>query len=110
VRAEVKKGALSAGHARALLAHPDPEKGALQVVARGLSVRQTEELAKPKTEGASAHALSKAKDPETEALERDLSQHLGLKVDITFDGKGGTIRLSYRTLDQLDGIVTLLNR
>jgi ParB family chromosome partitioning protein len=110
VREEVKKGALSAGHARALLAHPEPTKAALAVIARGLNVRQTEALVKGKTENAASHVLNKSKDPETEALERDLTQHLGLKVDITFDGKGGTVRLSYRTLDQLDGIVTLLNR
>lgn len=110
VRQEVRKGALSPGHARALLAHPEPEKAALAVIARGLNVRQTEALAKSRTEQGTTQNLAKAKDPETQALERDLSLHLGLKVDISFDGKGGTVRLSYRSLDQLDGIVTLLNR
>jgi len=110
VRQEVKKGALSAGHARALLSHPEPEKAALAVIARGLNVRQTEALAKAKLDGATTHSSKPSKDPETEALERDLTQHLGLKVDITFDGKGGTVRLNYRTLDQLDGIISLLNR
>jgi ParB family chromosome partitioning protein len=110
VREEVKKGALSAGHARALLGHPEPAKAALAVISRGLNVRQTEALAKGKPEDTASLVSTKSKDPETEALERDLTQHLGLKVEITFDGKGGTVRLSYRTLDQLDGIVTLLNR
>lgn len=110
VRNEVKNGALSPGHARALLAHPEPEKAALAVIARGLNVRQTEALASRKAEYtvAGAHA-AKTKDPETQALERDLAARLGLKVDIVFDGKGGTIRLHYRSLDQLDGIVRLLN-
>ncbi len=110
VRQEVKNGALSPGHARALLAHPEPEKAALAVIARGLNVRQTEALAKAKVDGPASHSLKPSKDPETEALERDLSQHLGLKVDISFDGKGGTVRLNYRTLDQLDGIIALLNK
>jgi ParB family transcriptional regulator, chromosome partitioning protein len=102
---EVKKGALSAGHARALLSHPEPEKAALAVLSRGLNVRQTEALSSRKAEPPPA----REKDPETEALARELSEHLGLKVDIAFDGKGGSVRLSYRSLDQLDSIVALLN-
>lgn len=110
VRNEVKNGALSPGHARALLAHPEPAKAALMVIARGLNVRQTEALASKKVDAASSAAYAaKVKDPETKALEQDLSAHLGLKVDIVFDGRGGTIRLHYRSLDQLDGIVRLLN-
>ncbi len=109
VRNEVKKGALTPGHARALLAHPEPEKAAMAVISRGLNVRQTEALASRKGLNARSGGAAKARDPETEALERDLSQRLGLKVDIAFDGRGGTIRLAYRSLDQLDGIVRLLN-
>jgi ParB family chromosome partitioning protein len=105
---EVKTGALTPGHARALLSHPDPAKAALSVIARGLNVRQTEALVQAKPEPQLSPA-ARNKDPETEALERDLSERLGLKVDISFDGKGGAIRLTYRSLDQLDGIVTLLS-
>ena len=108
VRNEVRKGALSAGHARALLAHPEPEKAALAVIARGLSVRQTEALTSKKSEPQASQA--KPKDPETIALESDLTERLGLKVEISFDGKGGAVRISYRSLDQLDGIVSLLSR
>jgi ParB family chromosome partitioning protein len=108
VQGEVKKGALTAGHARALLAAPDPAKMALDVIARGLSVRQTEALVARKTP--STPATPPDKDSETLALERDLTERLGLKVDIGFDGKGGTLRIRYRTLDQLDGLVTLLSR
>ena len=110
VRNEVKNGALSPGHARALLAHPEPEKAALAVISRGLNVRQTEALVGQKTSSPTPQPGGKSKDPETEALERDLTERLGLKVDIAFDGKGGTIRLNYRSLDQLDGIVTLLSQ
>jgi ParB family chromosome partitioning protein len=112
VQGEVRKGALSAGHARALLAHPDPMAAALTVISRGLNVRQTEALAARRSGGPdAAHpgARSRPKDPETAALEADLSSRLGLKVEIAFDGKGGTVRIHYRSLDQLDGIVALLN-
>ena len=105
VQAEVRQGALSAGHARALLAMADPAKAALQVIARGLSVRQTEALASRKPALPDGAAT---KDPETMALERSLTAQLGLRVDIAFDGKGGVVRLHYRSLDQLDGLVALL--
>lgn len=108
VQAEVKKGALSAGHARALLTHPEPEKAALAVIARGLSVRQTEALATARP--ARPVGATHEKDPETAALERDLSERLGLKVEIGFDGKAGTVRIHYRSLDQLDGLIALLGR
>ena len=109
VQEEVRKGSLSAGHARALLSHPDPAKAALAVIARGLNVRQTEALAPARiAKRDSAPSSRPAKDPETTALERDLSERLGLKVEITFDGKGGNVRILYRSLDQLDGIVSLL--
>jgi ParB family chromosome partitioning protein len=105
VQAEVRKGALSAGHARALLSHPDPMTAALSVIARGLNVRQTEALAARRPASRPRNT-----DPETAALEADLSGRLGLKVEIAFDGKGGHVRIHYRSLDQLDGIVTLLSR
>jgi ParB family chromosome partitioning protein len=109
VRIDVQNGKLSAGHARALLAHPDPEEAAKQVIARGLNVRQTEALAsaKPSVPG---DRPEKLKDPETEALERELSSHLGLGVSIAFDGKGGSVTIKYRSLDQLDGVVALLSK
>eukprot|EP01037_Dinobryon_pediforme_P012789 gene12788-12887_t len=66
----------------------------------------TEALSSRKNQNAPADV--RQKDPETASLERELSAALGLKVDIAFDGKGGTIRLHYRTLDQLDGLVRLL--
>jgi ParB family chromosome partitioning protein len=106
---EVKKGTLTPGHARALLAHPEPAKAALAVISRGLNVRQTEALSSRKPDPMAAPASSRVKDPETEALERDLAERLGLKVEIAFDGKGGSVRLTYRSLDQLDGIVSLLS-
>ena len=109
VQAAVHQGALSAGHARALLSHPDPGLAALSVISRGLNVRQTEALASRRSD-AGGPRISKTRDPDTVALERSLSERLGLKVDVAFDGRGGTVRIRYRSLDQLDGIITLLNR
>jgi len=109
VRIEVQNGRLSAGHARALLTHPNPEQAALQVLARGLNVRQTEALAASKAAPSAARGEI-ARDPETEALEKDLSEKLGLRVQIAFDGRGGSVRITYTSLDQLDGVIALLSR
>ena len=101
VRDGVRSGALTAGHARALLAHPDPAAAARTVIARGLNVRQTEALVQ---RGAQPAADRKPRDPETAALERELASLLGLKVQITQEGRGGSLKISYRNLDQLDAI------
>ncbi len=108
VRTEVQAGRLSAGHARALLAHPNPEQAAKSVVARGLSVRQTEALCTARASEARP-ARDQVEDPETEALQRDLSERLGLAVQIAFDGRGGAVTIKYRSLDQLDGLIAILN-
>ncbi|HQU00837.1 MAG TPA: ParB/RepB/Spo0J family partition protein [Acetobacteraceae bacterium] len=111
VRDHVRSGALSAGHARAILGHPHPEDAANSVMARQLSVRQTEALAaqaqKPNVNAAKSAPRS---DSETEALAQSMSERLGLRVKIAFDGKGGTVSLTYRDLDQLDTIIGLLSR
>ena len=117
VRKEVENGALSAGHARALLGHPDPARAALKVIAQRLTVRQTEALAQGEH---NAHRFAPArsadsdvvsrKDPEIAALERSLREKLGLRVQISFDGKGGQVRILYENLDQLDGVLALLNQ
>ena len=101
----VTDGLLTAGHARALLASPDAETHALQVVQDGLSVRQTESLVKGTGETRSRKGGKKQKDTDTLALENDLTTALGLKVDIRHKGaKGGELRISYKTLEQLDEI------
>jgi hypothetical protein len=107
VRDLVRNGILSAGHARALLGTPDPAKLASQVVVRGLNVRQTEALAaaKPREPG----RAGKPEDRETRALERDLTEKLGLQVSIRHQGKAGEVSIRYKDLDQLDGIIRLLN-
>lgn len=106
VRELLRDGALTAGHARALLTASEPEVLALQVVDRGLNVRQTEALAAAKPRDPAERT---APAPETVALERDLSERLGLKVAIKHGGRGGQVLIQYRDLDQLDGLVRLLN-
>jgi ParB family transcriptional regulator, chromosome partitioning protein len=114
VRAQVQDGALTAGHARALLTHASPEVAARMVIDKGLNVRQTEQLITSRPQAASPGsgdgAKGHARDPETEALERNLSEKLGLKVQIGFDGRGGSVRIQYRSLDQLDGLIALLSK
>ena len=107
VRAHVQTGALSAGHARALLTAEDPEAAAKLVIARGLNVRQTEALTAKKP--ASPPTPRPTPDPEHTALERDLSLSLGLQVRIEASGRGGTVRIAYRSLDQFDALVERLS-
>jgi ParB family chromosome partitioning protein len=108
VRNDVQEGRLSSGHARALLSHPDPEAAARLIIARGLNVRQAEALL---TNKSSEPKVGKpGEDPETAALERDLSERLGLTVQVSFDGRAGTVTIRYRNLEQLDGVVALLSR
>jgi len=99
VRAQVRDGALTAGHARALIGHPDPVAAAKEVIARKLSVRQTEALASRRER---PPVVAAPRDAEIASLERELSGLLGLKVAIAFDGKGGSIKIDYRTLYQFD--------
>jgi ParB family chromosome partitioning protein len=111
VRALVATGELTMGHARALVTALDPEALAKDVVARGLSVRDTEKLAKfgkpgrerqPKLEYKGASA-------DIDALERQLGDMLGLKVQIAHRPDGGTVSLQYSSLDQLDMICQRLS-
>jgi len=109
VRAMIEDGRLSAGHARALLAAADPEALARRTVAEALSVRQVERLAAAARHPA-AGAPPVGKDPDTLALEADLSAALGLKIAIEHRGGGGSVRITYRTLDELDGLCQLLGQ
>jgi ParB family chromosome partitioning protein len=110
VQVHVQSGALSAGHARALLGHSAPEAAARTVLARGLNVRQTEALTQRSLRAPPSTESEPPRDREIVSLERDLAARLGLKVQIEFDGAGGSVRVHYRTLDQLDGILALLRR
>ncbi len=113
VKTMVLHGDLSAGHARALLGAEQPEALAKKVVSRGLNVRQTEQLVR-KSGSVRAEVPARAdpsapKDPDTLALERDLTALLGLKVNIDIRGKGGALTVHYQTLEQLDEVLRRLS-
>lgn len=110
VQGHVVEGRLTMGHARALIGAADPEALAQQVIARGLSVRETEQLARAARPGAAAGIARKAgPDPDITALETQLADLLGLSVRIGHGPKGGTITLHYSTLDQLDMVCQRLS-
>lgn len=110
VKALLDQGALSAGHARALLNAADPEELASRVVKRGLNVRQTERLAQDGKKSSPKRKSPAAKDPDTIALEQDLSNMLGLRVSIDFHGKGGRLVINYDSLEQLDDLLNRLSQ
>ncbi len=103
VRNMLADGRLTAGHARALLGTEDPVALARRIVRGGLNVRQAERM--KRTGSPKAPAEPRQKDADTLALERNLSNALGLSVEIVHDGhKGGSVRIKYRTLEQLDEV------
>ena len=90
-RIALRKGEISAGHARALLAHPSPEAALREVLARQLSVRQTEALASRKPPAGRTADPRDTHRPDAIALERRLGEQLGLTVKVTFNGRRGII-------------------
>ncbi len=112
VRDLVAGGALSAGHARALITAENPAALAQRVIAEGLSVRQTETLAKHITQPQSTKpSNAPAKDADTKVLESDISAALGLKVVIDHKGeRGGQVSIKYKSLEELDGLCQLLSQ
>jgi ParB family chromosome partitioning protein len=104
-------GKISAGHARMLIGQPDPERLAREIMERGLNVRQVEALAQER-----AHASGKSskarqrptKDADTAALEKRLSDALGLTVAIDHRGQGGVLTIRYRDVEQLDEVIRRL--
>lgn len=111
VRDMLAEGALSAGHARALIPTSDPVALARMVVSRGMSVRDAERLAQNDIKSQTAPAAGPKADPkdsDTLALERSLSDRLGLSVSITHRGGSGQIKIAYKTLEQLEDICRLL--
>ena len=106
----VQDGLLTAGHARALLTAEDPLALASIVVKKGLSVRQTERLAKPRA-AKRGPATAQRKDADTRALEGDLSAALsmGVTIDHEPDGEAGRLSIRYRSLDELDELCRRLS-
>jgi ParB family chromosome partitioning protein len=118
VRESLMRGDISMGHARAVAASEDPEALTRLVVEKGLSVRQTEQAARREknrpgvgsdiARGVARNA-AKAADADLAALERQLSDMIGVKVQVTHKGQGGAVTLSYSSLDQLDMICQRLS-
>ncbi len=98
-------GAISAGHARALLTITDADAIAEQIVAQGLSVRDVERLVQKSTSRAARKSGEKeGKDSDTRAMEKTLSNALGLNVTIAHRGEAGEVKIRYKNLDQFDGL------
>jgi ParB family chromosome partitioning protein len=106
VRRALEDGELSAGHARALLAAPDPEALTREVLRRGLNVRATERLVQRRI--AMPRPQPRRRDADTAALERELGAHLGLRVTLEPKQRGGALTLHYATFEQLDRVLALL--
>jgi ParB family chromosome partitioning protein len=108
VKSAIRSGELSAGHARALIGQSDPEALARDIQARGLNVRQVEQLVRANTKRASRPPPQRLAD--TVALEKQLSDSLGLTVTIDYRPDGGAVNIKYRTLDQLRDVIRRLER
>jgi ParB family transcriptional regulator, chromosome partitioning protein len=115
VKAHIQSGKLSAGHARMLIGQPNAEQLAEEIVSRGLNVRQVEAMAREagekrgKSNGRGAHARAE-KNADLIALEKRISDSLGLIVNIEDSARGGTLTIRYRNHDQLDEVLRRLEK
>ena len=111
VKAYINAGKITAGAARMLVGADDPEEMAREIVDRGLNVRQVEALAKERAANPGKPVKKRAmKNADTVALERRLSNALGLTVRIDHRSKGGILQIQYRNLDQLDHVLRRLEK
>jgi ParB family chromosome partitioning protein len=115
VKQSLLQGDISMGHARAVATAEDPEELTREIVAKGLSVRQAEQLAKRVKPGAgidigrASARNAKPVDADLLALERQLGDMLGVTVKVVHKGQGGAVTLHYSSLDQLDMICQRLS-
>ena len=115
VKEHIHSGRLDAGHARALIGHHDAARLADEIVSRGLNVRQVEAMAR-EAGGKSAKANGRKSDASAEknanlvALEKRISDSLGLVVSVDDRGRGGVLTIRYRSLDQLDEVLRRLEK
>jgi ParB family chromosome partitioning protein len=113
VQLELRAGRLTAGHARAIATAADPAALARQAIAQGLSVRATEAMARRAQNAGAVKPKKKPtllKDADTRALEEDLGELLGVKVEIIDRDGAGEVRVTYATLEQLDDICRRLSQ
>jgi ParB family chromosome partitioning protein len=111
VLAWLRDGKLTAGHARTLLGEADPESRARELIEGALTVRQAEQRSTSKKP-----VKKSLKDPNIADLEASISNRLGLKVQVSHkvdkngDDKGGEVRITYKTLEQLDDLTRRLGK
>jgi ParB family chromosome partitioning protein len=114
VKAYLRDSKLSAGHARMLVGQPNAESLADEIVARGLNVRQVEAMARDSGKKQAREVRAEAKnrkDPDTMALEKRVSDALGMQVSVSHKGDGaGVLNIAYRDLEQLDEVLRRLER
>jgi ParB family transcriptional regulator, chromosome partitioning protein len=115
IKSYIHAGKLQAGHARMLIGQPDAERLAEEIVARGLNVRQVESIARDtaartgKARGGRAQR-SNGKNANLVALEKRISDALGLAVSIDEHKRGGVLTIRYRSLEQLDDVLRRLEK
>ena len=115
IKSYIHAGKLFAGHARMLIGQPDAERLAEEIVAHGLNVRQVENLAREAAERggksrARAARRGAGKNSNLVALEKRISDALGLAISIKEVKRGGVLTIRYRSLDQLDDVIRRLEK
>ncbi len=111
VKQALASGAISEGHARALLSLPaaEAQSAALKSILKlDLNVRQTEQLVRNLTGEKPGKKIPEPKDPEIKSLEEQLRQHLGTKVALNHRGKGGTLTIHYYSAEELDSLLEII--
>ncbi len=114
VKAHIRSGKLTAGHARMLVGQPNADELAAEIIERELNVRQVEALARERGDEQAKgprpkrRAAKNAKDSDTLALEKRMSDALGLAVTVDHIGEGGVLHIHYRDLEQLDAVLRRL--
>jgi ParB family chromosome partitioning protein len=102
------KGSISTGHARAIIAAPDPTELADAIVNKGLSVREAEDWVRRIKAGDGKTSVPAQKDANVRKVENDLSDYIGLIVNLRHKGPGGELRIKYKTAEQLEGLIKRL--
>ena len=109
IQTQIENGKLTAGHARSLVATEYPAEMADQIIKLGLTVREAEELARKNSMAPETKSYTSEKDADTRALEKTLTEALGLSTSIKHKGAGGgSVLISYKSLDQLDDVIRKL--
>ena len=109
IQHQIENGKLTAGHARSLVATEYPAEMADQIIKLGLTVREAEDLARKNSAAPNVKSFGSDKDADTRALEKTLTEALGLSTSIKHKGAGGgSVQISYKSLDQLDDVIRKL--